>query len=186
MIGVTFPPQPLSLITEFAEGGGLLEYLRNSQGVDLGQKKKFISGIALGMNHLSLEKIVHRDLAVRNILLTKHLEPKVSDFGLSRENTPEDGAAVTQSNIGPLKWMSPEAVMSRSYSTKSDVYAFGIVIWEILTVEEPYAEMGPMEAALQVVNNGLRPPIPEGTDPLLVSLMTREFFHPFQNVLLTV
>lgn len=59
------------------------------------------------MLHLHMEKVIHRDLAVRNILLTAHLEPKVSDFGMSRQVSSDD-ASKTQSDVGPLKWMAPE------------------------------------------------------------------------------
>eukprot|EP01117_Protostelium_nocturnum_P000457 TRINITY_DN1052_c0_g1_i1.p1 TRINITY_DN1052_c0_g1~~TRINITY_DN1052_c0_g1_i1.p1 ORF type:complete len:1229 (+),score=344.14 TRINITY_DN1052_c0_g1_i1:112-3798(+) len=169
-LAVTFPPEPLSMITELCEGGSLYQYLRENQ-VDLEQKKKFISGIALGMLHLHSEKIVHRDLAVRNILLTKHLEPKVADFGLSREQTSSESTSVTSSAVGPLKWMSPEAIQNRQYSTKSDSFSFGVCVWEILTVSDPFPEHTPMECAFMVVVEDKRLIIPSGTDPTLASIM---------------
>eukprot|EP01117_Protostelium_nocturnum_P000459 TRINITY_DN1052_c0_g2_i1.p1 TRINITY_DN1052_c0_g2~~TRINITY_DN1052_c0_g2_i1.p1 ORF type:complete len:1217 (+),score=369.42 TRINITY_DN1052_c0_g2_i1:191-3841(+) len=170
-MAVTFPPDPLSMITELCEGGSLYQYLRGNQ-VDFEQKKKFLAGIALGMLHLHSEKIVHRDLAVRNILLTKHLEPKVADFGLSREQTTSESTSVTSSAVGPLKWMSPEAIQNRQYSTKSDSFSFGVCVWEILTVSDPYPEHTPLEAAFMVVVEDKRLIIPPGTDSTLASIMT--------------
>ncbi|PRP75753.1 putative LRR receptor-like serine/threonine-protein kinase [Planoprotostelium fungivorum] len=166
-IGLTLPPHPLSLVTEFCEGGSLYNYLRRN-AVEFEQKVKFIQGIALGMLHLHLEKIVHRDLAVRNILLSKHLEPKVSDFGMSRSEVKDSNQ--TASTIGPLKWMSPEA-LCREYSIKSDVFSFGVVVWEILRVMDPWEEYSPVEAAIAVSTRGERLPIPADCHPSLIKLM---------------
>jgi serine/threonine protein kinase len=68
-------------------------------------------------------------LAARNILLTSSGTPKISDFGFSR--SVEDGEGTTRTMIGPLKYMSPEAIANQSYSTQSDVWSIGIVVWEI-------------------------------------------------------
>ncbi|PRP77100.1 putative leucine-rich repeat receptor-like protein kinase [Planoprotostelium fungivorum] len=169
-MGLTFPPDPLALITEFCEGG---TFLRMSQ-VPWALRYRFIQGIALGMLHLHLEKIVHRDLAVRNILLSKYLEPKVSDFGLSREQqtADEDGPSLTTSNIGPIKWMSPESLKSQQYSTKSDVFSFGVVVWEILTVREPWEDIPHLEVALNVAD-GKRLPVPDPCEEGMHALMHR-------------
>jgi len=169
-IGVTFPPQPLSMVTEFCEGGCLFPYLREND-VPWAQKLHFIQGIALGMLHLHLEKVIHRDLAVRNILLNKHLEPKVSDFGMSREQQQTDSASQTATDVGPLKWMSPEAIQDRLYSTKSDVFSFGVVMWEIVTVKDPWSDKGPVEAAILVTTHNQRLPIPADCDATIAFLI---------------
>ncbi|PRP72821.1 serine/threonine-protein kinase CTR1-like, partial [Planoprotostelium fungivorum] len=148
-IGLTLPPQPVSLVTEYCSGGSLYSHLRRVN-CSIEEKYKFLNEISLGMLHLHKEKIIHRDLAVRNILLTRHLEAKVADFGLSREQEDTEEASQTQSKVGPLKWMAPEAITSREYSIKSDVFSFGVVIWEVLEVREPWEEKTPVEAALGV------------------------------------
>jgi len=169
-IGMSIPPQPLTMITEYCEGGSLYHYLRNNT-VNLETKIGFVNGIALGMLHLHKEGIVHRDLAVRNILLTKHHECKVSDFGMSRETSnSENEGAKTKSNIGPIRWMAPEALKEMKYSHKSDVWSFGVVIWEIVTEKEPWDDMTPMEVALAVLREGKRLYIPD-TDTNLQMLM---------------
>ena len=71
---------PLSVVTEFLEGGSLLEFIRKNKEMDLNLKYKIILGIARGMLHLHLENIIHRDLAARNVLLTASQQPKISDF----------------------------------------------------------------------------------------------------------
>ncbi|PRP86868.1 hypothetical protein PROFUN_03616 [Planoprotostelium fungivorum] len=170
-IGMTLPPQPLTMVTEFCEGGSLYEYIRKNQcGIDV--KLSWISGIALGLLHLHKEGVVHRDLAVRNILLTKHLEPKVSDFGMSRvlEGGENEGQK-TQTGLGPVKWMSPEALTEKEYSHKSDVWSYGIVIWEIIEESDPYPDLSIMEAAIGIATQNLHPVIPENTDSTLQSLM---------------
>eukprot|EP01117_Protostelium_nocturnum_P011595 TRINITY_DN4209_c0_g1_i1.p1 TRINITY_DN4209_c0_g1~~TRINITY_DN4209_c0_g1_i1.p1 ORF type:complete len:1530 (+),score=362.20 TRINITY_DN4209_c0_g1_i1:189-4778(+) len=170
-MGLTFPPQPLSIITEFCDGGSLYDYLLEND-VSLEQKYKFIRGISLGLLHLHLEKVIHRDLAARNILLTKHLDVKVSDFGLSREQA-QDSAALTNSEIGPIKWMAPESIRSRQYSVKSDVYSFGTVVYEILTELEPYQGMTAMDVAIGVTTRDLKLEIPEEIEDMWAKLMSQ-------------
>jgi len=117
--------EPLSIIVEYMEGGSLFNYLRNLE-IKISNELQilFIVGIARGMFHLHSEKIVHRDLASRNVLLTKSLIPKISDFGMSRVNLENEDANKTSSNVGPLKWMAPECISENKYSNKSDVWAF--------------------------------------------------------------
>ncbi|PRP84500.1 LRR receptor-like serine/threonine-protein kinase GSO1-like [Planoprotostelium fungivorum] len=159
-MGITLPPEPLSLVTEYCGGGSLF-------------RKKFITQIAQGMLHLHLERIIHRDLAIRNILLTHHGDAKVADFGLSREQDESEGPAqVTATSVGPVRWMAPEAIKLRQYSTKSDVWSFGVLIWEMVAVKDPYPDKTTMEVAIGVSSGSLRLDIPEDTDPLLAELMT--------------
>ncbi|GAB1862189.1 Vascular endothelial growth factor receptor 3-like isoform X1 [Camponotus japonicus] len=103
---------------------------------------KFALDIARGMEHLESKGITHRDLAARNILLTSNLTLKVSDFGLSR-----NGIYVINHMAGkvrqlPIRWMSPEAIRDRAFSSKSDVWSFSVVLWEIGTLGSfPYANI---------------------------------------------
>ncbi|PRP84098.1 hypothetical protein PROFUN_04089 [Planoprotostelium fungivorum] len=170
-IGMTFPPEPLSLVTEFCAGGSLLEYLRVNE-CELEDKMKFMEEIALGMQHLHKEKIIHRDLATRNILLNRHCEAKVADFGLSREQENTDEAGQTHSFVGPVKWMSPEAIRDRKYSTKSDVFSYGVVMWEILEATEPWAGESAMSVAIRVTTNRERLTTPTECPPSLADIMT--------------
>ncbi|XP_028417025.1 tyrosine-protein kinase receptor torso-like [Dendronephthya gigantea] len=104
--------------------------------LDSKELESFSHQIAVGMKHISDHGIVHRDLAARNILLGKNKTLKISDFGLSREG------AYVQKSIGkiPFRWLAIEAIQERSYSTASDVWAFGVVLWEICTLGNmPYS-----------------------------------------------
>lgn len=160
--GVTLPPNPFCIITEYLPGGSLWEYLASDAKIDISQKVLFIKGIASGMEHLHSENIIHRDLAARNILLTKDLEPKISDFGMSREDQTNE-ANSTKSDTGPLKWMAPEALNHKIYSWATDVWSFGVVIFEIMEREEPYIDLNAIQAASRVALSGLRLRAP--TDP---------------------
>ncbi|PRP89798.1 putative LRR receptor-like serine/threonine-protein kinase [Planoprotostelium fungivorum] len=156
-LGYTFPPDPLSIVTEFCFGGSLLDYLKNTPDIPEDQIRSFIVGTARGVLHLHQEKIIHRDLAARNILLTKHLEAKVSDFGMSRQVSTYESPSVTTTTIGPVRWMSPEAIQKREYSVKSD----GVVMWEILTRKEPWHDVSAVDVAVSVTIHQERLPIPE-------------------------
>jgi len=94
------------------------------------------------MNHLHKQGIIHRDLAARNILLTSGMDVKVSDFGMSKIIEKSDiDSQKTMSTIGPIRWMAPEFMIERQYSTKSDVWSYGVVIYEVTMRKIPYANM---------------------------------------------
>jgi serine/threonine protein kinase len=122
------------------------------------------------MLHLHNNNIVHRDLAARNILLSEVGEPKVSDFGMSRLVDNDDGNT-TKATVGPLKWMAPESLRSREYSKKSDVWSFGVVVWEIVTRQEPYKDEDLMDLGLKIRDEGHSLPISDDTEPIFKHIM---------------
>jgi len=168
-IGVT--QRPLAIVTEFCSGGSLFDLICEGRSFSISQIKIFLLGVARGMLHLHAEGIIHRDLAARNVLLTEKLDPKISDFGLSRESGADgEEARRTLTLTGPLRWMSPESIRDRVYSRESDVWAFGIVVWELITRETPYQDLEAVNAAIGVGFQGLRLEIPK-CDPQLESIM---------------
>jgi serine/threonine protein kinase len=119
---------------------------------------------------------VHRDIAARNVLLTSTFEPKICDFGLSRLlESSESGGGVTSSNTGPLRHMAPESIRDKKYSAASDVWSWGVMLFETLTAQTPYKELSPLQAATQVVL-GLRLKLPSHIQqewPILAKLFNR-------------
>ena len=93
-------------------------------------------GIAYGMQYLSEMSYVHRDLAARNVLVNSQLVCKIADFGLSREigEGNVDGAYTTRGGKIPVRWTAPEAIAFRKFTSSSDVWSFGIVMWEVSVV----------------------------------------------------
>jgi len=117
--------------------------------------------ICSGMAHLHSEQIIHRDLAARNVLLTETRVAKIADFGMSRVLESSSGPGQTVSNIGPVKWMSPEALNERQYSVYSDVWSFGITMWEIFARKDPFPELDATQAAIRVARDNLTPNRPD-------------------------
>eukprot|EP01119_Soliformovum_irregulare_P012483 TRINITY_DN3246_c0_g1_i2.p1 TRINITY_DN3246_c0_g1~~TRINITY_DN3246_c0_g1_i2.p1 ORF type:complete len:1262 (+),score=408.29 TRINITY_DN3246_c0_g1_i2:142-3786(+) len=164
LIGVcSNPSKPFCIITEFMSKGSLDSFMRKKllSHSDTSGILNICIGIATGMMHLHLENIIHRDLAARNCLLTENMEVKIGDFGLSRMTTESEGQ--TKADVGPLKWMSPEAVLEKVYSIKSDVWSFGVVMYEIITHGVPYESLDAVQAASRVALAGLQLEI-SGTD----------------------
>eukprot|EP01114_Cavostelium_apophysatum_P024653 TRINITY_DN971_c1_g1_i1.p1 TRINITY_DN971_c1_g1~~TRINITY_DN971_c1_g1_i1.p1 ORF type:complete len:829 (+),score=178.93 TRINITY_DN971_c1_g1_i1:47-2533(+) len=170
---------PMAIVTEFLEMGSLKSLL-DDKAINLSflQIIQAAKDIAMGMRHLHAEKIYHRDLSARNILVTKSKKGgficKVADFGLSRMS--DSVEATTRSDTGPLKWMSIESLIEKKYSAKSDVWSFGVTLWEILTGGlEPYPDLDNVQAASQVMHKGLKLTPPENCPPKLAELMLRCF-----------
>ncbi|CAN6334769.1 unnamed protein product [Urochloa humidicola] len=165
----------LATVTEFMVNGSLRNVLlRKDRMLDRRRKLTIAMDAAFGMEYLHSKSIVHFDLKCDNLLVNLR-DPqrpicKVGDFGLSRikRNTLVSGGV-----RGTLPWMAPELLngSSSKVSEKVDVFSFGIVLWEILTGEEPYANMHCGAIIGGIVNNTLRPPIPENCDPDWRNLM---------------
>jgi len=172
--GITVPPDPLSIVTDYCNGGSLIEYLKNNPKIPISEKIQFIKDIAKGMLHLHCgipgKEVIHRDLAARNILLRNGVAV-ITDFGLSRVKTSVEDYQKTQHNVGPLKWMSPESLIDGKYSIKSDVFSFAVVIYEIITQEPPWKDLNVSQAVVKV-SNGDRMALSESFEcPLTLKML---------------
>ncbi|KAK4759690.1 hypothetical protein SAY87_022821 [Trapa incisa] len=169
------PGGTMATVTEYMVNGSLRHVLLCKER-HLDRRKRLIIAMdaAFGMEYLHSKDIVHFDLKCDNLLvnLKDPARPicKVGDFGLSKikRNT-----LVTGGVRGTLPWMAPELLngSSNKVSEKVDVFSFGIVLWEILTGEEPYANMHYGAIIGGIVNNTLRPPVPSHCDPEWKQLM---------------
>jgi len=168
---------PLSLVTEFMENGSLWGMLQSDKPMNMVLKLQIIRDIAAGMYHLQLEKVVHKDLAARNILLDRNFTAKVSDFGLSRLSERSENVVYSITDTGPIRWLAPECMKKKVYSVKSDIWAFGVTCIEILTRKQPYDGMDMVSVSGQVVYEGmtLEGDIPERTPQHLADVIRSTF-----------
>ncbi|XP_025021104.1 ephrin type-A receptor 6 [Python bivittatus] len=171
--GVVTKSRPVMIVVEYMENGSLDSFLRKHDGhFTVIQLVGMLRGIASGMKYLSDMGYVHRDLAARNILVNSNLMCKVSDFGLSRvlEDDPE-AAYTTSGGKIPIRWTAPEAIAYRKFSSASDAWSYGIVMWEVMSYgERPYWEMSNQDVILSI-EEGYRLPAPMGCPAALHQLM---------------
>ena len=163
--------EPIYIITELMKHGSLLEYLRgDGRSLKLPQLIDMGAQVASGMAYLEEENYVHRDLAAKNVLVGEYLICKVADFGLARIIDKDICEAHTGAQL-PIKWTAPEAAMFKRFTIKSDVWSFGILLYELITYgHHPYPGMTNVQV-FERVTNGYRMPCPMGCPELLYEIM---------------
>lgn len=178
-LGVSMEPgSPLCLVTDFVDGGSLeSKYMDPQFPIDWAFILKVAKGVCAGMHHLHEEGLLHRDLAARNILLTGSFEPVVADFGLSRKvdklhQSKDNAVRETEFFRGPYKWMAPESLSQNVFSKKTDVWSFGVTMWEVMARSLPFNNLDIYTAADQIVNAGLRCPLSPQWPPRWQALLT--------------
>ncbi|XP_028982609.1 uncharacterized protein LOC107048207 [Diachasma alloeum] len=171
LLGCCTEEEPHYLILEYVMYGKLLAYLRDHRtrqdfynfsedSAALTSRDLTVFGycVARGMEYLASKKIIHRDLAARNVLVDHNKLCKIADFGMSRFAN-EDGECVETRhgrNALPIRWMAPESLIYSLFTTKTDVWSFGILMWEIVTLgSTPYPDMAAREV-MRNVQNGYR------------------------------
>ncbi|XP_038670952.1 ephrin type-B receptor 3-like isoform X4 [Scyliorhinus canicula] len=173
--GVVTKSRPVMIVTEFMENGALDSFLRMNDGqFTVIQLVGMLRGIAAGMKYLSEMNYVHRDLAARNILVNSNLVCKVSDFGLSRFLEDDATDPTYTSSLGgkiPIRWTAPEAIAYRKFTSASDVWSYGIVMWEVMSYgERPYWDMSNQDV-INAVEQDYRLPPPMDCPTALHQLM---------------
>ncbi|XP_068685556.1 fibroblast growth factor receptor 2-like isoform X2 [Montipora foliosa] len=187
LIGCVTQSEPLLVLIEYVPFGDLLGYLRKSRGLhdtyykdpDIKpqtsltsqQLMKFAWQIADGMKYLSSRFIIHRDLAARNVLVGERETCKVTDFGMARDVRQENIYERKTKGRLPVKWTAYEALMFGTYTTKSDVWSFGVLLYEIFTIGgSPYPRMDGRKVA-NLLQEGYRMPKPQHVDNELYKIM---------------
>ncbi|VDD87315.1 unnamed protein product [Enterobius vermicularis] len=180
LIGVVTKSEPVMIVTEFMENGSLDQFLRKHDDgqLQIVQILDMLRGIAAGMKYLTEKGFVHRDLAARNVLVDAQLTCKIADFGLSRglEGSVEQEYTTNGGKI-PVRWTAPEAITHRKFTAASDVWSFGVVMWEVRFVvcsfgERPYWEWT-NQKVISEITIGYRLPAPMDTPTSLHVLMLR-------------
>ncbi|OBS70820.1 hypothetical protein A6R68_00645, partial [Neotoma lepida] len=192
LLGACTQGGPLYVLVEYAAKGNLREFLRARRppGMDYSFDacrlpeeqltcKDLVScayQVARGMEYLASQKCIHRDLAARNVLVTEDNVMKIADFGLAHDVHNLEYYKKTTNGRLPVKWMAPEALFDRVYTHQSDVWSFGVLLWEIFTLGgSPYPGI-PVEELFKLLKEGHRMDKPANCTHDLYMIM-RECWH---------
>ncbi|CAH8279028.1 unnamed protein product [Arabidopsis lyrata] len=171
-MGAVTSPQRLCIVTEFLPRGSLFRLLqRNTSKLDWRRRIHMASDIARGMNYLHhcTPPIIHRDLKSSNLLVDRNWTVKVADFGLSRIK--HETYLTTKTGRGTPQWMAPEVLRNEAADEKSDIYSFGVILWELVTEKIPWENLNPMQVIGAVGFMNQRLEVPKNVDPQWISLM---------------
>ncbi|XP_068700593.1 ephrin type-A receptor 5-like isoform X3 [Montipora foliosa] len=174
LTGVVTQSRPMMIVTEFLANGSLDYFLKSRKGeLSTTQLLGMAKDVACGMVYLSEMNFIHRDLAARNILVGDNMSCKVSDFGLSRELADDNPESEYETQGGkiPVRWTAPEALQHRTFSSASDVWSYGILLWEIMSfADRPYWEWNNYDV-INRVKTGYRLPPPMSCPKVVHDLM---------------
>lgn len=169
--GVILRERPNMIILEFMDNGALDKYLQdNDMQFTVLQLLGMARGVTSGMKYLSEMGFIHRDLAARNVLVDENRICKIADFGMSRE-LKVDNTYDTRGGKIPVRWTAPEAIQFKKFTTASDVWSYGVLLWEIMSYgERPYWDWGNYEV-LERINSGYRLPPPMSCPKVVHDMM---------------
>ncbi|KAF3448501.1 hypothetical protein FNV43_RR09214 [Rhamnella rubrinervis] len=171
-MGAASSEEQLAIVTEFLPRGSLFRTLhKNNQTIDIRRCLRMALDVARGMNYLHHRNppIVHRDLKSSNLLVDKNWSVKVGDFGLSKLK--KATFLTAKSGRGTPQWMAPEVLRNEPSNEKSDVFSFGVILWELMTKSIPWNHLNPLQVVGVVGFMDRRLDLPEGLDPQVASII---------------
>uniref|UniRef100_A0A673WC59 Tyrosine-protein kinase n=1 Tax=Salmo trutta TaxID=8032 RepID=A0A673WC59_SALTR len=171
LYGVCTHQKPIYIVSEFMELGCLLNYIRQRRDTfSLGSLLSICQDVSEGMEYLEANGFIHRDLAARNCLVNDALVVKVSDFGMARYVLDDQYTSSSGSKF-PVKWSPPEVFNFCKYSSKSDVWSFGVLMWEVFTEGKMPFEHNPNHEVVTKVSQGHRLYRPRKATPNIYDIM---------------
>lgn len=180
LMGVVSSTTPVYVVMEYMENGDLKDFLRSQREIHQRENKSIVDGIYLmaaqiadGMAYLASRKFIHRDLAARNCMVGENRVVKIGDFGLTRDVYANDYYRRDTQGRLPVRWMAPESLSDNLYTSASDVWSYGIVVWEMVTFSAyPYQGLSNDEVIKRVIH-GSTMPRPENCPDKLFNIMER-------------
>ncbi|CAG7702927.1 unnamed protein product [Allacma fusca] len=172
LLGVVLEGRNIYLVTEYMSKGSLLDYLRSRGRLHVTKTDQinFAYDTCAGMEYLEKRRVVHRDLAARNVLISEDCVAKVADFGLAWR---EEAIASETCGKLPIKWTAPEALKKNKFSNKSDMWSFGVLLWEIYSFGRvPYPRIH-LSDVLKKVEHGYIMDAPDSCPPAVYELMKK-------------
>ncbi|XP_059144130.1 focal adhesion kinase 1-like [Physella acuta] len=171
LIGICSDTAPVWIVMELAKLGEMRAYLQNNEHrLDLVMLILYAYQLSTALSYLESKKFVHRDIAARNVLVSSHDAVKLGDFGLSRWVEEQSYYKASKGKL-PIKWMAPESINFRRFTTASDVWMFGVCIWEILMYGVKPFQGVKNNDVIGKIEAGERLPLPSGCPPSLYNLM---------------
>lgn len=183
LLGVCSVGKPFCLILEYMKNRDLSDFLRRNgpeSDVDVKERVNLTTAdlilicqqVASGMSYISEKNYIHRDLATRNCLVSESMAVKISDFGLSQYIGTKEYLQVDDNDAIPIRWIAPEALHSNRYTKQSDVWAFGVLLWEVFSyAKQPYYSMQNIDLVVEYVTNGNHLPKPHHTPDDIYDVM---------------
>ncbi|XP_056017631.1 focal adhesion kinase 1-like isoform X8 [Ostrea edulis] len=171
LVGICSETLPVWIVMELAKHGEMRAYLQNNRTrLDLCTLMLYCHQLSKALSYLESKKFVHRDIAARNVLVSSHDCVKLGDFGLSRVVDEQSYYKASKGKL-PIKWMAPESINFRRFTTASDVWMFGVCMWEILMYGIKPFQGVKNNDVIGKIENGERLPLPIDCPPSLYNLM---------------
>ena len=184
---VSFNTKRKYLVMEYIEGISLRTYMDKRGKLDLEEVLSFSEQILAALEHAHSRGVVHRDIKPQNILVLKGGLVKVTDFGIAKMPEKNRGKTVTDSAIGTVYYISPEQAAGKSTDTRSDLYSFGVMMYEMATGELPFDDERPISVLMMQIHDRPLPPrqinkkIPRGLERLILTTMEKDPRRRYQN-----